>query len=91
MMPFANLFARSFGEKNLEELKNISKDEVSAGCQLFLNCVKAMFEQRRGKLRNQTSKLQALPEGDSKFGGVLEGGNVDDFHRGIAERLGESL
>jgi len=93
MMPMASMLARSFRKMTLKELEAISKDEVSAGFQAFAACVKAMFEQRLEKLMNQTKKLQNLPssnDNDSKFGGVLEGGDVGDFHRGLADRLGES-
>jgi len=86
MIPMASLLACSFGKMTLEELKDISKDGVSAGFLAFSECVKAMFEQRLMKLKNLKEK--ALPSDDSKFGGVLAGGTVDDFHSGLADRLG---
>jgi len=90
-MPMANILARSFRNLNLKQLEKISEEEVLAGFQVFSDTVKEMFKLRLTKLRKQKEKLQALPSDDSKFGGYLEGGNVDEFHRGIAERLGESL
>jgi hypothetical protein len=53
--------------------------------------VAGMVESRLQKLKDQKEKLRDLPSDETKFGGKLEGGDVEDFHRGIADRLGELL
>ena len=49
------------------------------------------MERRLVKLKDQKAKLDDLKvtDGGSKFCGVLEGGNVDDFHSGLSDRLGK--
>ena len=43
-----------------------------------------LFQQRM----NEETKFHGENE-TTKFGGVLEGGSVDDFHHGLSDRLGE--
>ena len=90
MMPLAGLLARSLGETHLKGLGSLGEEHVSAGLQVFSQSVESMVRERLRRLKDQLAKLRAV-SGNSKFGGQLEGGSVDDFHRGIADRLGEHM
>jgi hypothetical protein len=91
MMPLAGLLARSLGKTDLDGLGSLGKDDVSAGLQVFSQSVASMVRERLRKLKDQLEKLRAVDQasGNSKFGGQLEGGTVNDFHDGLADRLGE--
>ena len=90
MIPLAGLLARAFRKRDLDGLENLQPDEVASGFEAFSSAATAMVETRLRKLKDQKQKLRDLPSDDSKFGGQLEGGNVEDFHRGLADRLGNS-
>jgi len=89
MIPFASLLSRSLGKATLEGLENLQQDQLILGLQVFSRGVQVLLEQRLEKLKDQKKKLQFV-QGDheTKFGGVLEGGSVDDFHHGLSDRLG---
>ena len=93
MIPFASLLSRSLGTITLDDLKNLQAGELVLGLKLFYEGVQVMLQQRLEKLRklmDQEKELQNLHGNDqTKFGGVLEGGSVDDFHHGLSDRLGE--
>ena len=88
MIPLAALLARAFRKTDLDGLENLQPAEVTAGFEVFSHAVAGMVENRLRKLKDQKEKLRDLPSDDTKFGGKLEGGDVEDFHRGIADRLG---
>jgi len=88
MLPMAGLLAHCLGQRDLDGLQHLGKGEIQAGLQLFYQGVEAMAGKGLGKLKEQKEKLQAV-NGNSKFGDVLEGGTVEDFHRGLADRLGK--
>lgn len=90
MIPLAGLLARAFRKRDLDGLENLQPDEVASGFEAFSSAATTMVETRLRKLKDQKQKLRDLPSDDSKFGGQLEGGNVEDFHRGLADRLGNS-
>jgi len=91
MVPLAGMMARAFGKKDLNGLEELSRDQMTSGLQVFYRGVEATMERRLVKLKDQKAKLDDLKvtDGGSKFGGVLEGGNVDDFHSGLSDRLGK--
>ena len=95
MIPFASLLSRSLGKTTLDDLKDLQWDELARGLKLFNEGVQVMLKQRLEKLRklmNEETKFQNLRRDDqTKFGGVLEGGNVDDFHKGLSDRLGKEF
>jgi len=91
MIPLAGLLARAFRKRDLDGLENLQPDEVTAGFEVFTHAVAGMVENRLRKLKDQKEKLRDLPSDETKFGGKLEGGDVEDFHRGIADRLGAPL
>jgi hypothetical protein len=88
MIPFASLLSRSLGKATLDELENLQQGQMISRLQVFSQGVKAILEARLEKLKNQRRKFRVLPHGDGKFGGQLDGGDVDDFHRGLSDRLG---
>ena len=88
MVPLAGMMARAFGKKELSGLEELSKDQMTSGLQVFYQGIKAIMERRLVKLKGQKAKLAT--DGGSKFGGVLEGGNVDDFHSGLSDQLGKN-
>jgi hypothetical protein len=92
MIPFASLLSRSLSKTTLGDLENLQTGEIALGLQVFSQGVQVILEQRLNKLKklmNEEKKFQNL-HGDnvSKFGGVLEGGSVEDFHHGLSDRLG---
>ena len=91
MIPLAGLLARAFAKTDLDGLENLQPGEVTAGFEVFSHAVAGMVENRLLKLKDQKEKLRDLPSDETKFGGKLEGGDVEDFHRGIADRLGAPL
>ena len=91
MMPLAGLLARSLRKSDLVGLEGLTDDEVRTGLQAFNESVRRVVGERLRKLKGQLANLRAVDHGNSKFGGQLEGGTVDDFHHGIADRLGEFL
>ena len=91
MIPLAGLLARALRKSDLDGLENLQSDEVALGFEAFSSAATTMVETRLLKLKDQKQKLRDLPSDDSKFDGQLEGGNVDDFYRGLAERLGNKL
>jgi len=95
MIPFASLLSRSLGTTTLDGLKNLQVGELALGLQVFYEGVQVMLKRRLEKLRklmNEERKFQNLRGDDqTKFGGVLEGGNVDHFHKGLSDRLGKEF
>jgi len=91
MIPLAGLLARAFAKTDLDGLENLQPGEVTAGFEVFSRAVTGMVQTRLRKLKDQKEKLRDLPSDETKFGGKLEGGDVEDFHRGIADRLGAPL
>ena len=89
MVPLAGLMARALGKRDLDGLENLQPGEMSSGLLAFSEGVKTTIEERLQKLKDQRAKLRDIPGGESKFGGLLEGGSVDDFHHGLSDRLGE--
>jgi len=88
MVPLAGLMARAFGKKDLDGLEALQPGDMSSGLLAFSEGVRKTIEGRLQKLKHQKAKLRDLPSGESKFGGLLEGGSVDDFHHGLSDRLG---
>jgi len=95
MIPFASLLSRSLGTTTLDGLKNLQMGELTLGLQVFYEGVQVMLERRLEKLKklmNQEKELHAVHGDDqTKFGGVLGGGTVKDFHHGLSDRLGACL
>ncbi len=89
MMPLASLLARSLGVTSLDGLEHLQDDEVHGGLRVFSDCVTILLQRKLLKLKIQNKKMQDLPSGESKFGGKLEGGTVEDFHHGLTDRLGK--
>jgi len=91
MIPFASLLSRCLGTTALDELENFQEGQWIPGLRVFFQGVQALLQQRLRKLKDQNKKLR-LVQGDdeTKFGGVLEGGSVDDFHHGLSDRLGKN-
>ena len=89
MMPLASLLARCLGRMDLDGLETLQPGELNIGIRVFSQGIKTMLESRLNTLKDQRAKFRCLPSDDSKFGGKLEGGNVKDFHNGLADRLGE--
>jgi hypothetical protein len=88
MIPLAGLLARAFAKTDLDGLEKLQPGEVNVGFEVFSHAVAGMVESRLRKLKDQKERLRDLPSDETKFGGKLEGGDVEDFHRGIADRLG---
>jgi len=88
MVPLAGLMARALGKKDLDGLETLQPGDMSSGLLAFSEGVRKTMEGRLQKLKHQKAKLRDLPSGESKFGGLLEGGSVDDFHHGLSDRLG---
>ena len=89
MIPFASLLAFSLSIKTLDKLEGLQQGYIILGLQAFSQGVQAVLERRLKKLKDQKAKLEVVPDGESKFGGFLEGGNVDDFYHGLSDRLGK--
>ena len=91
MIPLAGLLARSLRKSDLAGLEGLTDEEVLTGLQAFNESVRRVVGERLRKLKGQLANLRAVDHGNSKFGGQLEGGTVDDFHHVLADRLGEFL
>jgi hypothetical protein len=93
MIPLAGLLARSLRKSDLAGLEGLTDEEVLTGLQAFNESVRRVVGERLRKLKGQLANLRAVDQasGNSKFGGQLEGGTVDDFHHGLADRLGEQV
>jgi len=93
MIPFASLLSSTVGKTTLDEIEKLGTGEVDLGLQAFLRRLQVMVKERLEKLKDQLAKLGKVEvsDGGSKFGGVLEGGKVDDFHHGLSNRLGKYL
>jgi len=91
MIPFSGLLSRSVGKTTLDQIEKLETHEMDRGLQAFFERLQAIVKQRMVKLKSHREKLDKVPDGESKFGGLLEGGDVDDFHRGLADRLGKNI
>jgi len=94
MVQLSSLLARSIKITTLDGLKLISDPEISRGLDLFSLCAKKLFIKRMTRFREQEAKLQVLKTvpGNTKFGTcgyTMKGGNVDDFFKGLPERIGK--
>jgi len=56
MVPLAGMMARAFGKKDLNGLKQLPKDQMTSGLQVFYRGVEAIMDRRLAGLKDQTAE-----------------------------------
>lgn len=94
MIPLAGLLARCLRKEDMEGLEMLNDEEIDYGMGLFYRCATKLVKERLHLMKSVREKMTSLTTSNSKFGTAgfkLQGGSVDDFHKGLAERMGVPL
>jgi len=91
MMPLAAILARSLRRTAMDELEQLQEHEIRDGLALFFQAVTQLFHKRLGELRSHRKEEESIKAGNAKYGTSgykMVGGSVEDFHKGLEERMG---
>ena len=94
LMPLAALLARSLeltcSKTSMDGLEQLQETEISSSFGLFFQVVTQLFRKRIEKLKCHKQQEVSI-KGNPKYGTSgykMVGGTVEDFHKGLGERMG---
>jgi hypothetical protein len=77
----------------LRHLSQITQDQLEVSCDVIMECLAIILQEQLVELKKGVAKVDwhTAPNINKKFQiGRMEVGNIDNFHQGLASRIGKS-